>query len=91
MLKNRGMLLIRLTLALVGFMSVFFFSPIIVFVVIILLSLRYRAWEAPFMGLLIDFMWLPGGSMMMHIPFATLLALFIVWALEPLRSELLTR
>lgn len=90
MLKNRNMSLIRFVLVSAGFISVFFFSPVFVFAVIILLSLRYRAWEAPFMGLLIDFMWLPGGSMMMHVPFATLLALFIVWALEPLRSELLT-
>ncbi len=81
---------IRLALALFGFGSIFFLSPVFVVVVIIILSLRYRAWETLFMGLLMDFMWAPSGSMLMLIPFATLLSIFIVWALEPLRSELLT-
>jgi hypothetical protein len=83
--------MIRVIVGLFGFTSIFFLSPIFVFLAVIILSVRYRAWEALFMGLILDFMWSPGGSMMMLIPFATLLSIFIVWALEPLRSELLTR
>jgi hypothetical protein len=90
MLKNKNVPLFRPALALFGFASIFFLSPVFVFLVIIVLSVRYRAWEALFMGLIMDFMWAPGGSMMMLVPFSTLLAIFIVWALEPLRSELLT-
>jgi hypothetical protein len=85
------MLIIRIALALFGFGALFFLSPVYVFLVIIVLSLRYRAWEALFMGLLMDFMWSPGGSLFLAIPFATLLSIFIVWAFEPLRSDLLTR
>ena len=91
MLKNRTISLFRVGLALFGFGSIFFLSPIFVFLIMIILSVRFRAWEALFMGLIMDFMWAPGQSMMMLVPFATLLSIFIVWALEPLRSELLTR
>ncbi len=84
------MSLFRFAIAIFGFGAIFFLSPIFVFLAIIALSVRYRAWEALFMGLLMDFMWTPGGSFIMIFPFATLLAIFIVWALEPLRSELLT-
>lgn len=83
--------LFRLAVAFLGFISIFFLPPFFVFLAIIVLSVRYRAWEVLFMGLLMDFMWTPGGSFMMIFPFATSLAIFIVWALEPLRSELLTR
>ena len=73
-----------------GFWSIFFLSPIVVFLVVVILSLRYRAWEAPFMGLCVDLTWGPSGSVVALIPYATLISIFIVWALEPLRSELLT-
>ena len=82
---------LRIALALVGFFGVIFLSPFLVLACVVVLSLRYRAWEALFIGLFMDLVWLPPGSMFQMIPFATLLAIFIVWALEPLRSELLTR
>ena len=81
--------MLRVILSLFGFGSILFLSPIFVFAVVILLSIRYPAWEVIFMGLAMDFMWSPGGSLFLMIPFATLFAIFIVWALEPLRSELL--
>ena len=55
----------------------------------LLLSLRFRAWEVPLLGLLIDFLWLPAGSPFVNIPIFTLVALVVVWLFEPMRSQLL--
>jgi hypothetical protein len=80
----------RLILSSFGFFSVVFLSPIFVLVTAVLLSLRYRAWEILFMGLLIDLAWLPSGSFLYATPVATVVAAAIVWLLEPLREQLLT-
>jgi len=53
-----------------------------------LLSLRFRAWEALLIAALLDVTWLPSDSFF-HIPFFTLIALLIVWGLEPLRLQIL--
>ena len=52
---------------------------------IVLLSLRFQAWEAILIGLLMDFIWLPA----FHIPYYLLVSVIIVWLLEPMREELL--
>ena len=52
-------------------------------------SLRFRAWEALFIGLAIDLLWMPGEGVLSHIPLFTLFALAAVWGLEPLRKQLL--
>ena len=49
-------------------------------------SLRYRAEEIMFYGLLMDFIWIPLGFT--HIPMFTIAAIVIVWVLEPLREQL---
>jgi len=79
--------MIRAFIAAAGFLGIIFFPPWFSLVCGIILAVRYRAWEVILMGLCMDLLWMPSGAW--QIPYATLLAIFIVWALEPLRSELL--
>lgn len=55
-------------------------------IVIVLLSLRFRAWEAIIIGLLMDLLWLPTAG---HYPWYFIASIAIVWIFEPLRKELL--
>ncbi len=56
---------------------------------IVLLSLRFRAWEALFLGLLMDLTFEPAGGFFHSIPLFTLGAILVVWVFEPLRKQLL--
>jgi len=62
------------------------FSPWIPAVGILALSLRWRAFEALALALMMDFFWLPVG----HLPLFTFGAIIVVWLLEPMRREFLT-
>lgn len=77
-----------MAIVIAAFLSAVFALPWITFLALVLLALRFRAWEVPVIGLAMDFLWLP-GSFMLPLPLFTLAALVIVWGLEPLRSELL--
>jgi hypothetical protein len=75
-------------LCVTGFVSAIFFSWWIPLVIMLLLSLRWRAWEVPLLGLLMDFLWLPAGALY-FIPLCTILAVALLWVFEPLRTQLL--
>lgn len=77
----------RLALSVVGVLGAVYLSWWIPLIVMILLAFRTPAWEVPALGLLIDFLWLP-GSFLSSLPFFTLAGLLLVWGLEPLRKEL---
>jgi hypothetical protein len=78
----------RIAIALFGFIAAFTLPPWVPIACIILLALRYRAWEAILIGALIDLVWLPAGTA--HaLPLFTILALIIVWGFEPLRAQFL--
>lgn len=79
----------RIALAIAGFISVFMLPPWAPAIAIVLLSIRYRAWEAILIGALVDLTWLPSGTELHSLPFFTLSAIIIVWGLEPLRSQFL--
>ena len=79
----------RISIALVGIAGAFFAPWWLPAVCMVLLSLRWRAWEVPLLGLLIDFLWLPAGSPLIHVPLFTLTGLAIVWLFEPMRSQFL--
>jgi hypothetical protein len=53
----------------------------------VLLSLRFAAWEVPLIGLYMDFLWLPGGHFMM--PYFLIFGIAVVWLASPLRRQLL--
>lgn len=76
---------IRIALSSLGLWTVLFGPAWFVFVPIVLLSMRFRSWEAIALGLLMDFMWLPG----LHVPIYLIASIAIVWVFEPLRGELL--
>lgn len=78
----------RIAIAAVGFLSIFFAPAWVTLIVGVVLSMRYPAWEVILMGALLDVMWFPTGGFII-VPLGTLLALLIVWACEPLRRELL--
>lgn len=78
----------RPLLGLAAVASAFFAPPWVPLALIVLVSLRFRAWEVPFIGLLMDLLWLPQVSLQ-HPPLYTILSLIVVWALEPLRREFL--
>lgn len=75
----------RTVLAFLGFFSVIFLSSWAALVVIVVLSLRYRAWEAIAIGLFADMLWHAHG-----IPYFMIAAIAIVWMLEPVRMRLLS-
>ena len=79
----------RSTLALVGFLGAIALPPVIPLVCITLLAIRYRAWEAIFIGLLIDLAWLPTSASIHTLPLFTLVGIAIVWGFEPLRAQFL--
>lgn len=56
----------------------------------IILSVRYRAWEVPVFGLLLDFAWY-APDLSFHWPICTAISILIVWVFEPLRNRLFTR
>jgi hypothetical protein len=80
---------VRIGVFLLGVAGTFFISPWVPAVCIVLLSLRFRAWEAVLLGVITDLQWLPAGSLLDSPPWFTLGSIAIVWMLEPLRSEFL--
>ncbi len=78
----------RLAIAAIGFIGGFIAPPWIPMLCIVVLALRFRATEAIVLGLLIDVLWLPAGFPA-ALPVYTILAVVIVWGLEPLRLEFL--
>lgn len=79
----------RIILALIGVLAALTLPPWTALVAVVALAAKWRAWEAPLIGLLVDFMWLPAGAPWVFVPTYTLTALAIVWALEPLRARFL--
>jgi hypothetical protein len=79
------MLMLRITIAVMGFLGAVALNPIVPVIAIVALAFLFHAWEAMFLGLCIDMLWTPVG----HIPFFTIGAIMIVWILEPIRREFL--
>ncbi len=82
---------IRGAIAVLGVISVFVFPVWVGIVCIIVLALRYRAWEAILIGALIDLTWLPSAGIIHPLPLFTILSIIIVWGLEPLRAQFLLK
>ena len=68
-------------------------SPWVPALCVLFLALRYRAWEAIVLGLLLDLTWQPfpavAGGFFHLIPIFTISSVLVIWALEPLRSQFL--
>jgi hypothetical protein len=79
---------VRVLVALCGFCGAVFAPWWVPLVCMVLLSLRYAAWEVPLIGLCMDLLWLPGTGHMM-LPVFTLFGVALVWLLAPLRQQFL--
>jgi hypothetical protein len=82
---------IRLGVAALMFLSVFFAPPFITAIFAFALAVRWRAWEVIAAGVLMDLLWLPNsiGFSLDHLPAASLISIVLVFGLEPLRRQLL--
>ena len=78
----------RLALGVVAIAFIFLGPISVVAVCAFLLSLRWSAWEVILIGALIDIVWLP-GTLAHGAPLATFIMIALVWALEPIRRQLL--
>ena len=56
------MTILRIIVAVIGFFSAIFLPWWIPAICIVLLSLRFRAWEAIVLGVFMDLLWLSPGS-----------------------------
>lgn len=83
------MIYFRILIALIGFFGAIWLPWYVPAICIFLLALRFRAWEAIALGVFMDLLWLPPGSLF-GLPIFTIGAIVVVWVLEPLRSELLS-
>lgn len=91
MTRRRVLLCVRVALVAVGFVGALTAPPWVPLAAIVLLALRFEAWEAVLLGLFADLAWLPGHVSMHHFPLMTLAAILVVWGCAPIRRELLER
>lgn len=81
----------RIALVVAGFIAAITLPPWVTAICVVLLALRYRAWEAILLGLFIDLTWQPlGAEGLFHlVPIFTLSCMLVVWAFEPVRTQFL--
>ncbi len=77
--------LIRPTIAIAGALGAIFAPPWVPLICMGFLAFRYPAWEVLFLGLMMDFLWLP--ALPHAFPLFTAAAFVLAWGLEPLRKE----
>lgn len=78
----------RFAIAVVGFLGAIIAPPFVPVLCMIVLSLRFRAFEVIGIGFFMDMLWLP-AAMPESWPLFTIISIIIVWGLEPLRLEFL--
>ncbi len=79
----------RVAVGVVGFVSAIMGAPWLTALCIVLLAIRYPAWEAVVLGFMIDLVWLPAELSVYTLPYFTIASIVIVWMLEPLRMQFL--
>lgn len=83
----------RIGLTVAGCIGALICPPWFAALCMVLLAVRYRAGEAILIGLLMDLTWQPYSDSLagfLHaVPLFTLAAIFVVWALEPVRAQFL--
>jgi hypothetical protein len=83
---------IRVLLGVIMFMSVVFAPWWVPALVALGLTLRFRAWEVILAGMFMDLYWMPSYvsfTSFDSIPLATIVAIALVFGLEPVRKQLL--
>lgn len=79
----------RGVLVLAAFLSALVAPPWVPFLFALILALRFPAWEIILLGVCMDLAWLPTYTSFSSLPLATIVAILLVWGLEPVRRELL--
>ncbi|MBM3261144.1 hypothetical protein FJY93_01860 [Candidatus Kaiserbacteria bacterium] len=86
-------MILRITIASIGFLSILTGPWWVPLVCMILLSARWVAWEALAIGLLMDFIWQGSGTFAISSwhtwPLFTIVAIILLWAFDPLRRRFL--
>jgi hypothetical protein len=83
---------IRVVLAFLCFASVIFAPWWVPAILALALCLRFRAWEVILAGMFMDLYWMPsyiGWGSLDALPLATIVAVVLVFGLEPIRRQLL--
>jgi len=78
----------RLALFIIGLVGILV-SPWITLVASVILVVRYPAVEVLLLGLCVDFLWSPATLSLQHLPLATIAAIIMLWAFDPLRRDFL--
>lgn len=81
---------LRIVIAVIGFLGAIFMPWYVPAICIVLLAIRWRAWEAIVLGAFTDLLWLSPDTGWHGLPLFTIGAIVIVWLCEPLRGEFLT-
>lgn len=79
---------VRILLAIVGFVGAVIAPWWVPLACIVLLCLRFAAWEALAIGLFMDLLYLPHGAHF-SVPLYTLFAIAAVWLMQPMRAQFL--
>lgn len=79
---------IRTGIFIAGILSALYCPWWLTLSLIILVLLRFRAWEVLVLAACVDLVYMPAT---LHWPFFLIASIGIAWALEPLRSALLAR
>jgi hypothetical protein len=78
----------RIFLVLLAIISASVLPPWCTVAIFVILCIRYRAWEVPFIGLLADMLWLPtSATFFAHLPWMTIIAIALLWLSEPIRER----
>lgn len=86
---SRGVHKVRLVLALSCFAGIIFAPWWVPAIFALALCLRFRAWEVILAGMFMDLYWSPSYIGLQSLPVATIVAILLVFGLEPLRRQLL--
>lgn len=78
---------IRIALAALGLVSVFFAPWWVPLICMLVLSVCYPAWEVLVIALVMDLVWLPGTGF--ELPLFLIGGIALVWICAPLRSRFL--
>jgi hypothetical protein len=86
-MSSQAEIFVRILIAIAGFWGAIVAPAWIPAACIVLLALRFPAWEALLIGFVVDLLWLPGGGF--HFPLFTIFAIVVVWLMEPIRNQFL--
>lgn len=75
---------LRTVFFIVGIFGALAGPPWLPFATIVLSMLRWGAWEAVLVGLLVDLLWLPS---LFAFPVYTVTSLTLLWIFEPMRRQ----